>query len=174
MRDKSNDRHTFEQEFEALFRKNYDRLYYTACDWVEDAEVARDVVSDVFGELWVHYERLRNENLDVYLFRSVRNRCMNHLRHKVIEGKYQDYFLAMKVEAMDEDEAEREARLREIDRVMDSFTSQTRFIFEQCYFEGRKYKEVGDELNISVSAVHKHMNKAFAMLRAVFNKKKTD
>ena len=71
MRDKSNDRHTSNKSLRLCSGRIYDRLYYTACDWVEDAEVARDVVSDVFGELWVHYERLRNENLDAYLFRSV-------------------------------------------------------------------------------------------------------
>ena len=55
---------------------------------------------------------------------------------------------------------------------MDGFTPQTRFIFEQCYFEGKTDQELASLMNISVSAVHKHMNKAFAAFRKAFLGKK--
>ena len=40
------------QIFEQVYRKNYLRLYRYALSWVEDEDVAKDIVSDLFGDLW--------------------------------------------------------------------------------------------------------------------------
>ena len=79
----------WEKEFEELFKKNYSKLFYYALDWVEDSEVAKDIVSELFGDTWRRYERLRNERIEAYLYRSVHNLCINYLRDKQVEMKYQ-------------------------------------------------------------------------------------
>lgn len=161
----------WEAEFEELFKKNYSRLFYCALDWVEDSEAAKDIVSEMFAEAWKQYERLRNENIEGYLFRSIRNRSINYLKHKSVEMQYQQSFSYQKEEIIDEDPIAHEENLQLIEEVIKGFTPQTRFIFEQCYFEGKKYQELADLMNISASAVHKHMNKAFATFRKVFAEK---
>ena len=75
----------WETEFEELFKKNYSPLFYNALDWVEDAEAAKDIVSELFSEVWSQYEHLRKEKIESYLFRSVRNRSINYLKHKSVE-----------------------------------------------------------------------------------------
>lgn len=161
-----------EREFEELFKANYSRLFYCALDWVEDAEAAKDIVSDLFEEVWGQYERLREKRMDAYLYRSVRNRSVNYLRHKAVEAQYRQSFFQMRETVIEEDNSVHEENLRLIGKVMDCFTPQTRFIFEQCYFEGKTYQEMAVLMNVSVSAVHKHMNKAFAAFRKAFSEKK--
>ena len=39
-------------EYERLFKQNFERLYYHSLDIVHDEDVARDVVSDVFVNVW--------------------------------------------------------------------------------------------------------------------------
>lgn len=165
-------RAAWEREFEELFKANYSRLFYCALDLVEDTEAAKDIVSELFGDLWNQYERLRGERIEAYLYRAVRNRSVNYLRHKAVETQYQQLFLLIKETTVEEDELAHEENLKLIDKVMDGFTPQTRFIFEQCYFEGKTYQELASLMNISVSAVHKHMNKAFAAFRKAFLGKK--
>lgn len=164
----------WEREFEELFKANYSRLFYCALDWVEDVEAAKDIVSELFGEMWNHYERLREERVEAYLYRAVRNRSVNYLRHKAVETQYQQLSFSMREAVLEEDDSVHEAQLRLIDEVMDRFTPQTRFIFEQCYFEGKTYQEMAELMHISASAVHKHMNKAFAAFRKAFSDKKED
>lgn len=159
-----------EREFEELFKANYSRLFYCALDWVENAETAKDLVSELFSDVWKDYERLRNEQVEAYLFRSIRNRSLNNLRHKQVEMRYQQLAIEMRESVIDNDIDTHEANLQLIDNVIDNLSPQTRFIFEQCHFEGRKYKEIADLMNISVSAVHKHMNKAFTAFREAFKK----
>lgn len=162
-----------EKEYEKLFKANYSRLFYCALDWLEDTEAAKDIVSDVFGELWKQYDRLYGQPaLSAYLLRSVRNRCVNYLKHQTVEQQYRQSLLAQKEETIDEDAALHEENLQRIEQVLDGFTPQTRLIFEQCYFEGRTYQEVADRLEVSVSAIHKHMNKAFNAFRREFLPKK--
>ena len=165
-------RAAWEREFEELFKANYSRIFYCALDLVEDTEAAKDIVSELFGDLWNQYERLRGERIEAYLYRAVRNRSVNYLRHKAVETQYQQLFLLIKETTVEEDELAHEENLKLIDKVMDGFTPQTRFIFEQCYFEGKTYQELASLMNISVSAVHKHMNKAFAAFRKAFLGKK--
>lgn len=165
-------RATWEREFEELFKENYSRLFYCALDWVEDVEAAKDIVSELFSEVWSQYERLREERIEGYMYRSVRNRSVNYLRHKTVETQYRQLFISMKETVVEEDESAHEENLRLIDKVMNGFTPQTRFIFEQCYFEGKTYQEMAVLMNISASAVHKHMNKAFAAFRKAFGVKK--
>lgn len=171
-------RKEIEKEFEDLFKKNYPRLFYYALDWVEDSEAAKDLTSEAFGEVWKQYSRIRNEEggkyVESYLFKTLKNKSINYLRHKSIEAQYQQQMLQTKEEAIDEDISIHEERLQLIEKVMDNMSPQTRFIFEQCFFEGKKYQEIADVLGVSSSAIHKHMHKAFTSFREAFDKNKKE
>jgi len=160
-----------EKEFEELFRENYSRLFYCAYDITNNAEVSKDIVGDVFSEAWGQYARLREERADAYLYRSVRNRSIDYLRHRSIERRYRQVFLDMESEWEDEDLESLEENIAYMRRILATFSSQTRLIFELCYFKGQKYKEVAEAMNLSEAAIHKHMVKAFAILREEFKKK---
>lgn len=165
-------RNTIEKEFEELFKQNYSRLFYSSLDWVEDAETAKDLVSETFCEIWKQYKRLRlienGKYIEAYLFRTLRNKSINYLKHKSIETQYQQIRLQAKEEAIDEDEETHEENLLLIEQTMNNLPAQTRFIFEQCHYEGKKYQELADLMGISASAIHKHMNKAFTAFREAF------
>ena len=51
-----------------------------------------------------------------------------------------------------------------------AFDRHTRHILEECYLHEKKYKEVAAELNISISAVRKHIVKALKAIREEFAK----
>ena len=57
-----------------------------------------------------------------------------------------------------------------IQKVLDGMTPHTRHILEECYLHEKKYKEVAAELNISISAVRKHIVKALKAIREEFAK----
>ena len=163
---------TLEIEYEGLFRKNYSRLFYCALDIVEDSETAKDIVSEVFCMIWEDFAYYREKpQIDSYLYRAVRNKSISHLRHQNVINAYAQRLLAIKEETAEESYEEHEAKLQVIETVMNHFTPQTSLVFRQCYLEGKKYQEVADLMNISLSAVKKHMNKAFAAFRNAFSDK---
>ena len=56
-----------------------------AQEYVLSEEDAENIVQDVFTELWEKKELLTyNINLVAFLFTSIKNRCIDHLRHDIV------------------------------------------------------------------------------------------
>lgn len=79
------------QAFRKLFDDYFYPLFSFAFKYVENEGEAEDVVSEVIYELWekkLHFESILM--LKSFLYRSVRNRCLNILKHREIEEKYRE------------------------------------------------------------------------------------
>ena len=66
---------------------------------------------------------------------------------------------------------EQDERMMHISKAMEKLTPHTKHILEECYIQRKKYQEVAEELNISVSAVRKHIVKALQVIREECAKK---
>ena len=170
------------KEFEELYTGNYSRLYYYAYQFLNDAEVSRDVVNDAFEYVWKNYENFRKMNVVAILFQSVRNKSIDTFRHNKVEENYVALYSRMLSEedaGLDEENEkmrelgyyapEENEKIERIYKVLDNLTPQTRHIMEECYFNRKKYAEVAEMLNISPSAVKKHVMKALRLLREEFH-----
>lgn len=99
-----------------------------------------------------------------YMLSYIRNKCVDHLRHEAVHKKYAEFYLAaMREEDTRNDYADERIALMKCH--IDTLTAKTRLVLQECYINKRSYKEVADELEISVSAVHKHISKALKTLR---------
>src|SRR6185312_1168425 len=68
--------------FDSIFREYYPHLTGVAESMLREREAAEDMAQDVMMELWRRRETLVLEtSLRAYLFRAVRNRSLNYLRH---------------------------------------------------------------------------------------------
>lgn len=167
-----------EQEFEQLFKSNYSRLFYYALDFVGDEEIAKDVVSECFGDVWKQYEafelRFRDAKASrAYLYRMVKNKCLNVLKHQAVVDEYSREILDMN-ELWEEDYLLHEERIALLQKVADGFTPQTKLVYELCCLQGMKYAEAAEQLGVSTHAVHKHVSKAMQQLREAFLMLKKD
>ena len=75
-------------EFEIVYKQYYSMLVGFSFQYVDDGDIAEDVVQDVFSNLWNQSDRIEvKTNVKSYLFGAVRNACLNHLKHlKVVES----------------------------------------------------------------------------------------
>ncbi len=160
-----------EQQFEVVFKTHYPKLLASAYMVVEDYEVARDIVSEVMTEAWHGYGELQEMSIAGWLFRSVRNRCLDHVRHQTVVKNYQKTFARMETELAEEYNDEVDQQIQQLQKIIsEDFSPKTRLIFEQCYFQKKRYRDVAEALDISEAAVHKHMAKAYATLRQKMGK----
>ncbi|NCD72351.1 sigma-70 family RNA polymerase sigma factor [Mucilaginibacter agri] len=60
-------------KFEGVFKENYTPLFNYVKSIVKDSDVAKDVLSDLFLNLWHQRDKLQIRQLKPYLFRSARN-----------------------------------------------------------------------------------------------------
>ncbi len=155
-------------EFEKLFRLHYSKLCSYANLFLNDPDAAEDVVQEVFFKLWKSRDELViTTTIKSYLFRAVRNGCLNVIDHLSIRDAYkvaneedmQDNELRFIDEAI---VSELEQRIKE---TIDRLPAERRKIFILSRFEGLKYKEIADRLNISVKTVENQMYQALKYLR---------
>ena len=71
-----------ERDFKTLFVEKYKQLYYFAFDYLKDGDECRDIVSEVFAAVWNRHSKIDRKKIDSYLYSSVRNKCIDHLRQK--------------------------------------------------------------------------------------------
>ena len=102
--------------FEQLYKNNYRQMYRFAFSILEEAEDARDAVSQVFTQMWHTQPQLKEDSITGYLLAAVRNHCLNTLRTRrqnaTIEAE-------LKAELSEHQAQERHELLDELARVID-------------------------------------------------------
>ena len=78
-------------EFDYLFRKYHRRLLLYTLKFVESESDALDIVQNVFVAIWENGKYKQKEELvQAYLFNSIRNGCLNYLKHQKIVQKFEN------------------------------------------------------------------------------------
>lgn len=151
--------------FDSLYRESYEQLFYHAYGFTEDAEACRDIISDVFERLWTNRHRIAPDTARSYLYQCVRNECIDFVRRQHLSRQYE----AFVKESADADSIvtpdEIDERLTLVKAAIEEMPPKTRHVLEECYFNNKKYKEVAENLDVSINAVKKHIVKALALLR---------
>ena len=72
-----------ESAFDSLFRLFYQDLCRFACSFLNDPMMAEDVVQGIFEKIWTRKKFIdESQQLDHYLYVSVRNACYTFLKNK--------------------------------------------------------------------------------------------
>lgn len=156
-------------EFEIVFRTHYSALYHLALHYLQDADAAKDVVGEAFMAAWGKRHEVDFRKIDRYLYACVKNKSLT-LASGCSPLADVDVSALQSV-ADDEIDTwqERERRISEIEKVIDTLPERTRHVLEQCYFNHQSYKQVAEEMGITTSGVKKHITKSLALLRMHFN-----
>jgi RNA polymerase sigma-70 factor (ECF subfamily) len=154
--------------FEFLFKSHYANLCGYAVKYVWDLQQAEEIVQDLFYNLWSKRSDLYiSSSIESYLFRAVRNACLNYLKHKKIRDEYASNVIQAfsAGTGLDENPVETLELKKKIDESIDSLPPERKRIFLLSRSEGLKYKEIADKLGISVKTVEAQMGKALKFLR---------
>ena len=160
------------QDFERIYRDNYARLHYFAYDILGDIEASKDVVGEVFAALWKRRDAIDGDRARGLLFVSVRNKTFSWLKRNQRQAAVPPAMMAAIAAETEDEWAEKEHRLQEMAAVVAQLPPRTRHVLEQCYYYGKTYKQVAEELGITPDGVKKHIVKAFTVLRRHFKVKK--
>lgn len=163
-------------EFERLFSELKPRFIAFAYRYVRNMEVAEDLVADSFMSFWEVREHLKPDvNIPAYILIIVKNKCLNHLNaqicHRNAEQKLQSTQMRLveadirSCSACDPNHLYTDDIRQLIDRAVARMLPVTRDVFRLSRLEGKTYKEIADELDISVSHVNFEIRRALDLLR---------
>lgn len=156
------------EQFESLFNEHYANLCAYANNFLKDVEASEEVVQDVLFKLWINRGSIEiNTSVSSYLFRSVRNAALNVIKHVNIREDYKVHNERMiQMQEHDEEDKVIVSELEEkIRKAIDELPLERRKIFIMSRYEGLKYREIADKLDISVKTVENQMGSALKHLR---------
>ena len=163
-------------DIEQFYIRWYSRAKYFAREYVHSESDAENIIQDVFLHLYERRDLMdAYTNLTAYLFTSIKNRCLDYLRKWVLEQEtaqgVQDEFdmeLRMKYDSLEifNTQFSDETDIGELlDNALQKLPERCRNIFIMNKLEGKKQKEIAEELNLSINTVESQMGIAYKKLR---------
>ncbi|WP_262967257.1 RNA polymerase sigma factor [Methylobacter psychrophilus] len=163
---------------EAIYLTHQSELRFHLTRIVDCPDIAADLVQESFIIFFREAKRQTIDHPRGFLFRIAKNLAYDHIKHRKITENYQqtkdqallpssEFPSAEKLASIDE-------RLAAITRILDDLPLRTREIFILNRVYGMTYVETAKELNISDSAVEKHMAKALLHCRKQFKIQQLD
>jgi RNA polymerase sigma-70 factor (family 1) len=157
-----------EKSFDELYSRYWSRLYRHALKRMEDEESAREIVQDVFTELWIHrHERKIHTSVAAYLHTAIRYRIMNYMQKEWVRKRYSVEIQLQP--AILNNTTEESIFLEELHTRVEKLTAelppQCKRVFELSRKEYKNNREIASELDISEKTVEFHLAKALRILR---------
>jgi RNA polymerase sigma-70 factor (ECF subfamily) len=157
-----------ESSYNELFNEYYLVLTVYARKYLGDMDLSREVVQDMFVRLYESRSLLKNvSSLKGYLYRSVRNSCLNYIKLNKIRNKHKENIrLAQSGPEYDLTEEIQESELEQrIFQIVSKLPERCRDIFKLSRVDGLKNDEIAEKFNISKRTVETQISKALKILR---------
>jgi len=154
--------------FEIVFETNFARLVNYANSFLNDSNLSEDLVQEVFLRLWEMRKELQIQNsLKEYLFRSVRNKCINTIRNqKLIEIYQNEYSQKSGEEQFFSFQNNTDENIKLLYRAIEHLTPKRKQILHYGLF-GLKNQEIAEIMGVSVNTLKTQKSHAYRKLRTI-------
>jgi len=157
-----------------IYQRYWAVLYIQARKMLQDEELARDIVQEVFIGLWSSLSVLNiSSSLAAYLYASVRNKVLNSIRDNQVRSDYIGLFALYlddhrntTIELLEEKEL-----LQAIEEIIQKLPSKMREVFELSRKDHLSHKQIAERLSISEKTVKKQISNALGIMKDKLNKK---
>ncbi|HMQ45994.1 MAG TPA: RNA polymerase sigma-70 factor [Saprospiraceae bacterium] len=157
-----------QQAFALIFNQYYSWLCERAYPFCQCEQKAKEIVLDVFTKLWNRKDEISTDTqLKSYLFIAVRNRALDYFRQAQLHQKRQANVQVFYTEISESPEEGFicEEFTKAVELAINNLPPQGQYIFRLSRERNLKYREIAEELSISIKTVETHMRRAFIQLR---------
>ncbi|WP_346861098.1 RNA polymerase sigma-70 factor [uncultured Draconibacterium sp.] len=158
------------EAFKEVFRLLYPRLKSYGKLFISNHSQVEDLIQETFITLWNKKESIKTDKtIESYVFVILRNKCLNFLKKQKLENDRVDIenlnieelqFLYQLDFAEKEEKSLEEQLIESFKVAINELPDKMKLVFTLCKIEGKKQKEIAEELGISIKMVEKHISKA--------------
>lgn len=159
-----------EDAFTEIYDRFYFRIYQYACRWLVNTSEAEDATAETFIKLLRRKESFVGmRNIEAFLKVSVRNACLDQLKHRKVRTDHQEA-LAAQLSLEEQPDFEwvevQEVFLSLVYAEIDRLPSKMKEVLLLSYRDGLKPREVAKRLGLKVRTVSNQKTNAIRLLRA--------
>lgn len=150
--------------FKVIFDTYYKRLYSFSLNYVTEQYAAEEIVENVLLKLWEKRQKLEKiDNLKSYLYTMVRNASLDYL-------KRENKFVRLDIDKHDVIISKNPFIIEEethaiLYQALETLPKKCRTVFELSCIEGLKYKDIAEDLQISINTVKSQRARAIELLK---------
>ena len=158
-----------QREFQELYHKHFNGLANYAYSVLKDKDAAKDVVQDVFLDLWNKRESLSiKTSIEAYLVRAVKFKSIDFIRKDKTKQQYVTKMTPSSVtitEDNEDDDEETVNKKKQLSYAIAQLPTKCRQVFLLSRLNGYTYKEIAEEMSISPKTVENQISRALKLLR---------
>jgi len=159
------------QAFNELYERSWEKLYTQAASKLKSDDLAKDVVQDIFVDLWTKRESLAIDKITSYLSRAVKFKVIDQIRRKDYYQQEIDEIAEIIADSEFADSKFLEKELKEIIILLiERLPKKRREIFKLRFQEELTTKEISELLKISPKTVQNQTLNSISLLRSLFQK----
>lgn len=158
--------------FTEIYNRHWRLIYAHVYKLLRDEEEAKDVVQEVFGNLWLKASAIKSDvNIAGLLYVSARNKVFDLIERNKVRTDYIGEiakFLSDPVNSQ-VDTLDEKRILEILDREIQKLPAKMREIFELSRKENLSHKEIAAQLGISEQTVKKQVQNALKVIKPKLN-----
>ena len=152
--------------FTEIYNRYWAEMYYHAFRILKDEEGSKDVVQDIFSNLWLKSASLNAETkLSGHLYITVRNKVFNLIEQNKVRSDYLISVAAFAEEVVESSLLDEKQLIEIVEAEIKNLPPKMREIFELSRKENLSHKEIAEKLNISDQTVKKQVQNALKILK---------
>lgn len=163
-------------QFNKLVTSHQQRFIRFACTYTQDEDAAEDAVMESFMSLWEKRTQLpADTNVISYVLTAIKNKALNHLKHQEIVAQaaaemksIDNWALQTRIQtlsAFNPDDLYSKEIMEIVHKTLEELSPTTRRIFILSRMEGKPYKEIAEEMEMTDKGVEFHISRALKVLR---------
>jgi RNA polymerase sigma-70 factor (ECF subfamily) len=153
-----------EIHFKEAFNRYYETLCLYAARLTRDPAGAEDMIQEIFVKWWETIKRNPDASTRAYLYRMVRNACIDRLRRPRDE-MVSIHALTDDLEAFFPPEPDIDTRAERLIAAIDTLPEKARKVFDAICMDGQRYKDVAADMSVSINTVKTQLSRSLRLLR---------
>ena len=154
-----------ELAFAHFYDKHWYALFISAYKILKDEEACKDIVQEVFLNVWEKPNLTKIQNVKAYLYQTVRFKVLMALRKDKISEKHLET-----IQELVANTTEEQLDFNEVNEVLqnsiNSLPKRCKEVFRLSRMENLSNKEISDKLGISIRTVETHISNALRVIRS--------
>ena len=156
--------------FRYLFYRYYDRLVAYITTYTHNKWLSEDIVQQAFINLWNDKAKLdERKSPKAYLYAIAYNRYIDTVKGAKKREKLLDQVWERALrDRIEEDTEIMEKRIQKMKQIIEALPPKCKEIIQMNKLQGIKYKEISEQLGVSIKTVESQMRIAFIKIREGF------